>query len=84
MYFLLFAGLSLTGVMAAWELVNPRSMWLTLEAWKYKRPEANEPSDAEFVLRRILGFVGLVVVVVFWILLRHVQQDSVPDNLFPG
>ncbi|WP_066903548.1 DUF6199 family natural product biosynthesis protein [Mycolicibacterium houstonense] len=47
-------------VMVAW----PRRLWWVTESWKFKNPEANEPSDTVYGLTRA-GGVGLVIVALF-------------------
>ena len=34
----------------AWT-VAPREMWRITQGWRYKDPEANEPSDAAYVMQ---------------------------------
>ncbi len=38
-------------------LVKPRQMWWATKSWKYKNPDANEPSDAAYGMSAIGGFV---------------------------
>jgi hypothetical protein len=44
-------------VMFLWAAISPKSMWWTLSAWRYRDPEANEPSDAAYLMSRISGIV---------------------------
>ncbi|MBB2991257.1 hypothetical protein FHR72_002741 [Mycolicibacterium iranicum] len=53
---LLVLGVLVGGVMV-WK---PRALWWAFESWKFRNPEANEPSDAAYMMTRLSG-VGLVV-----------------------
>lgn len=33
-------------IFALWAIVSPRSFYWKLHAWRYRNPEAQEPSDA--------------------------------------
>ncbi|WP_448495582.1 DUF6199 family natural product biosynthesis protein [Mycolicibacterium boenickei] len=44
-------------------LLRPRKVWWATEAWKYKNPEANEPSEAGYAMSA-LGGVGVIVAAV--------------------
>ncbi|AEV84621.1 hypothetical protein ACWT_3598 [Actinoplanes sp. SE50] len=44
-----------------WGVISPRSQWQKLFAWGYRNPEANEPSDAAYMLTRIGNVVMLGV-----------------------
>ncbi|WP_436535963.1 hypothetical protein [Actinoplanes sp. HUAS TT8] len=46
-----------------WGAISPRSQWRTLFAWRYRNPEANEPSDAVYLLTRLgnIAMIGLLV-----------------------
>ena len=54
----------LVGAMAAWGLVSPQSQWRTLQSWRFKHPDANEPSGAGYAVQRVGCGVVLVVVLV--------------------
>ncbi len=48
-----------------WGTISPKSQWQSLQAWRYRDPEANEPSDTAYAMTRVgsvLGLVGLLVV----------------------
>ena len=38
-------------------VVAPQKVWRATEGWRYKHPEANEPSDTAYGFRRVLGVV---------------------------
>nr|WP_221373768.1 hypothetical protein [Actinoplanes polyasparticus] len=60
-------GLIIGGVLliafALWTVIAPRHQWLTLNAWRYRDPDANEPSDLSYNLGRAAG-VGTILLVV--------------------
>jgi len=56
--FIVLAVLIAVGI---WGVVNPRSLYWTLHAWKYRNPEANEPSDVSYGLTRVSSLVGVVI-----------------------
>lgn len=45
-------------------LLQPRKMWWLFESWKFRNPEANEPSDAAYLMTA-LGGLALIAGVVF-------------------
>ncbi|MDO3636833.1 DUF6199 family natural product biosynthesis protein [Mycolicibacterium arseniciresistens] len=45
-------------------LLQPRKMWWLFESWKFRNPEANEPSDAAYLMTA-LGGLGVIAAVVF-------------------
>ncbi|MDV3126905.1 hypothetical protein M1247_18430 [Mycobacterium sp. 21AC1] len=45
-------------------LLRPRQIWWTFQSWKYKNPEANEPSDAAYGMSA-LGGLGVIVLAIF-------------------
>ena len=47
----------------AWA-VAPREMWRITQGWQYKNSEANEPSDAAYMMQRISAIVAIVVIVI--------------------
>jgi hypothetical protein len=57
-----------------WGVISPRSQWRVLQAWSYRNPEANEPSDAVYTLTRIIGVVLIVVLV--WQVAGGLTDDS--------
>ncbi|OBB33339.1 hypothetical protein A5792_09280 [Mycolicibacterium peregrinum] len=44
-------------------LLRPRKIWWATESWKYKNPEANEPSEAGYGMQA-LGGLGVIVAAV--------------------
>lgn len=59
-----FLWLALAGAASVALLANPRRAWWLLLAWRFKNPEANEPSDAFYVVLRLAGLIGAVAVAV--------------------
>jgi hypothetical protein len=45
-------------------LVKPKQMWRALQSWRFRDPEANEPSDAGYGLSALDGFVLMVGVLI--------------------
>lgn len=37
----------------------PRSLWMKTQGWKFKDPEANEPSDTMYSLTRVGSAIGI-------------------------
>ncbi|MDO4260369.1 MAG: hypothetical protein Q4C87_12700 [Actinomycetaceae bacterium] len=44
--------------------INPKGVWEVTESWKYKDPDANEPSEIAFAFGRISAIITLLVFVV--------------------
>jgi hypothetical protein len=57
----LWAFLAVVGALMLWGAISPRGQWNTLSAWAYRNAEANEPSDASYMVTRIVNIVGLLV-----------------------
>ncbi len=55
---------------------KPRLAWQTFEAWKYRNPEAVEPSDDYYVIGSLISFAiaGLFLVVGLLTLRAHVAD----------
>ncbi len=49
------------GAIMLWGAISPRGQWNTLSAWAYRNAEANEPSDASYMVTRIVNIIGLLV-----------------------
>ncbi|MFV8308663.1 DUF6199 family natural product biosynthesis protein [Mycobacteroides chelonae] len=64
-----------------WSILDPKSQWQALSSWKYRNPEANEPSETAYAMTRIGGVVGLVVLVVVGY--KMVQADRKYRDLMP-
>lgn len=45
-------------------LLKPRALWWTFQSWRYKNPEANEPSDAAYAMSAFSGLIVIVAVVI--------------------
>ncbi|WP_336470697.1 DUF6199 family natural product biosynthesis protein [Mycolicibacterium peregrinum] len=52
--FLIVVGVLVGGVMAA----APRGIWWATQSWKFRNPEANEPSDTAYGMTRVGGVSG--------------------------
>lgn len=55
--------LALLGL-AGWGAVSPRTQWRYLQAWAYKHPEKNEPSDLGFAVQQIASAILFAFVLV--------------------
>jgi len=75
---ILIISLIIGGIVALWLLISPQSVYWKTEAWQYKDPDANEPSDTAYSLSRISGGIMLVVIVVIviWFASSSTQQKS--------
>jgi hypothetical protein len=47
-------------------LLAPQTVWRYTEAWKYKNPDANEPSEIMFGFQRVSG--ALMVGAGIWVM----------------
>lgn len=63
----MFVGGVVITLLALWPLLGPRSVWLITESWRYRNPDAVEPSDIAYMLTRIGGGLGVVVGVIMMI-----------------
>ena len=51
-------------LLGLWQMVNPRGNWRATEGWKYRDPDANEPSETSYGLRSVGGFFTIVMAAV--------------------
>ena len=61
--------LVIPAALAVWTLISPRSAWRVTTAWRYRNPEAHEPSEAAYVVQRVGGAIGLVATLVLAVLI---------------
>lgn len=70
-----------------WGIINPQSQWWALSSWKYKNPEANEPSGSAYALTRFGNVIGLVTLVIaggmFMRVDRHHGTVTTPTSTAP-
>ncbi|GEE01838.1 hypothetical protein nbrc107696_22840 [Gordonia spumicola] len=59
MGFLIVLGVIAVGLFL-WQVIDPRGAWRATESWKFRNPDANEPSDTAFAMARVGGVVGIV------------------------
>lgn len=59
-----------------WGVISPRSQWKTLYAWRYRNPDANEPSDTLYELNRLGNIVGVGLLVWMAISAIHPFRDD--------
>ncbi|MDO5063680.1 MAG: hypothetical protein Q4E00_01635 [Actinomyces bowdenii] len=57
--------LIIVALIGLWSIFDPRGMWRATESWKFRNPEANEPSEASFALSRITGVISVIGVLIF-------------------
>lgn len=74
----LFWLLGLVCLFMLWTLASPRSQWWVLNAWAYRDPEANEPSDAGYGVMRVGGGLGLVLLI--WLMGTMVSNERQRDE----
>jgi hypothetical protein len=55
-------------------LLRPKKMWWTFEAWKYEKPEANEPSEAGYGMSALRG-AGVIVATIILAALAWTKPD---------
>lgn len=63
-----------------WSIVDPRGAWRVGQAWKFRNPEANEPSEAAYGLQRVGAVVGLIMLLVGVVILWNMSRDNPPQN----
>ena len=51
-------------LLGLWQMVNPRGNWRATEGWKYRDPDANEPSEVSYGLRSLGGLFTIVMAAV--------------------
>lgn len=44
-----------------WGVISPRSQWQKLSSWRYRNPEAAEPSDLSYLLTRLGNIATLAL-----------------------
>lgn len=59
-----------------WQIFNPRGMWETTQAWKYRNPEANEPSDEAHGVAQAGAIFGLVILIGGGLILTNLASDT--------
>lgn len=73
-------------LLALWGIADPRGQWRSLQAWRYRDPDANEPSDAAYRAMQIQGVVGLLVagvaIVAIWSFLA--DRGTAADRAIAG
>ena len=62
---------------------GPKKLWWTTEAWKFKYPEANEPSETSFAMTRVGGVVLLSVSVLITLVLINGPQEPERPTVHP-
>ncbi|WP_433360142.1 DUF6199 family natural product biosynthesis protein [Actinoplanes sp. CA-142083] len=75
-------GLLIGGVLliafALWTVIAPRQQWRILNAWRYRDPDANEPSDLSYNLGRAAGVGTIVLVIVLGFVI--IRNDNSPEH----
>ncbi|MHC9291457.1 DUF6199 family natural product biosynthesis protein [Mycobacterium sp. LTG2003] len=56
-------------------LLRPRKIWWALESWKYKNPEANEPSEAGYAMQALGGVGVIAAAIIFAVLAWSTESD---------
>ncbi|MEU7167924.1 hypothetical protein AB0A70_25315 [Streptomyces morookaense] len=67
-------GLAAVFILLAW--VNPRVIYWGARAWRYRNPEANEPSPAAYTTQRIGSCLSAAVLTVMGFVLMHWEDQS--------
>lgn len=58
-------------------LLRPRKIWWATESWKYKDPEANEPSEAGYGMQALGGLFVILAAVILAGLAWSTERDKV-------
>ncbi|WP_067843416.1 DUF6199 family natural product biosynthesis protein [Mycolicibacterium wolinskyi] len=56
-------------------LLRPRKIWWALESWKYKNPEANEPSEAGYAMQALGGVGVIAAAIILAVLAWSTESD---------
>ncbi|MEV0670688.1 DUF6199 family natural product biosynthesis protein [Mycobacterium sp. NPDC050441] len=57
-------------------LLRPRKIWWATESWKFKNPEANEPSEAAYGMQALGGLFVIVAAVILAGLAWSTERDK--------
>lgn len=57
-------------------LLRPKKIWWATESWKYKDPEANEPSEAGYGMQAIGGLFVIVAAIILAGLAWSTERDT--------
>lgn len=57
-------------------LLRPKKIWWATESWKYKNPEANEPSEAAYGMQALGGLLVIVAAVILAGLAWSTERDK--------
>ncbi|MEU2873656.1 hypothetical protein ABZ769_31395 [Streptomyces olivoreticuli] len=67
----------IAGVFLLLGCVNPRAVYWGARAWQYRKPEANEPSEAFYAFQRIGAFASAIVLAIGgWVLYEQEKSDT--------
>ncbi|TDC60809.1 hypothetical protein E1200_29835 [Actinomadura sp. GC306] len=66
----------LAAVFFALGCMDQRKLYWKLTSWQYRRPEANEPSDAAYALNRFGMFLGAVMMLVLAAVVNAADASS--------
>lgn len=67
------------GVCAILGSVDQRKLYWGLQSWAYRRPEANEPSDASYAVQRFAYWFGAIAFTIMGFVLISAHQSSIAD-----
>ncbi|WP_049747885.1 DUF6199 family natural product biosynthesis protein [Mycolicibacterium goodii] len=56
-------------------LLRPRKLWWATESWKYRNPEANEPSDASYAMTSLSGLFVIGASILLAVLAWSAESD---------
>ncbi|WP_301123638.1 DUF6199 family natural product biosynthesis protein [Mycolicibacterium fortuitum] len=57
-------------------LLRPKTIWWATESWKYKDPEANEPSEVAYGMQALGGLFVIVAAVILAGLAWSTERDK--------
>jgi hypothetical protein len=63
---------------ALWTVIAPRQQWQVLNAWRYRDPDANEPSDLSYNLGRAAGVGTIALVLILGFII--VRNNNSPEH----
>lgn len=64
----------------AWMAISPQGFWRTTSAWSFRNPEANEPSDAGYMMQRVSAIFGLAMLLAVVIFVPQLTRESEESN----
>ncbi|AZG44980.1 DUF6199 family natural product biosynthesis protein [Gordonia insulae] len=59
-----------------WQVVSPRGVWRATEAWKFRDPDANEPSDEAYAMKSVGAVMSIIALIVAVVVIASLQTHT--------